>query len=110
MATWGVHEQLMHFAGCVYVRADNKVYVPDGALLNRSRFNVIYGGYVFLLDGEGRKTTARAWQAFMQNRVYQPPQCHALCFRPEHPCGVLIREEGRILLNTRSTGARLTFG
>lgn len=96
----GVHDQLSYFAGCVYVRADDRVYVPDGDLLNQSRFNAVYGGYLFVLDGEGQKTTSSAWEAFTQNRVYQPARCHALCFRPEQPSGALVHEEGRVLLNT----------
>lgn len=101
-----VHEQLRHFAGCVYVLADNKVYVPEGKLLNRSRFNVIYGGFMFFLNRNGRATTASAWKAFTQNRVFRAPQCHSLCFRPEQPSGAIIREEGRVLLNMHPAGAR----
>lgn len=96
----GVHDQLDYFRGCVYVRADNKVYVPDGDLLDSARFNATYGGYLFVLDAEGQKTTDSAWTAFTQNRVYEPPRCHALCFRPEQPSGALVHEEGRVLLNT----------
>lgn len=96
----GVDGQLGHFAGCVYVRADDRVYTPDGDLLNKSRFDATYGGYQFVLDPQGQKTTTSAWEAFTQNRVYAAPRCHALCFRPEQPSGALIHEEGRTLLNT----------
>lgn len=96
----GLDGQLGHFAGCVYVRADDKVYTPDGDLLNQSRFDATYGGYEFVLDAEGRKTTTSAWEAFTRNRVYKAPKCHAMCFRPEHAAGALIAEEGRVLLNT----------
>ena len=99
-AFMGVDGQLEHFRGCVYVRADDKVYTPDGDLLNQSRFDATYGGYEFVLDAEGRKTGTSAWEAFTRNRVYKAPRCHALCFRPEQPSGALIHEEGRILLNT----------
>lgn len=96
----GVDGQLSHFAGCVYVRADNKVFTPDGDLLDAARFDATYGGYEFVLDAEGRKTGTSAWEAFTRNRIYQAPRCHALCFRPEQPSGALIAEEGRTLLNT----------
>jgi hypothetical protein len=96
----GVHDQLGFFLGCVYVRSDDKVYVPDGGLLNQSRFNAVYGGFAFVLDAEGQKTTTSAWEAFTQNRVYRAATCHALCFRPEQPSGALIHEEGQVLLNT----------
>lgn len=96
----GVDGQLGHFAGCVYVRADDRVYSPDGDLLNKSRFDATYGGFQFVLDPQGQKMTTSAWEAFTQNRVYAAPRCHALCFRPEQPSGSLIAEEGRTLLNT----------
>lgn len=98
-----VPDQMRHFAGCIYVLSDNKVRVPDGDLLNRSRFNATYGGYLFLLDGEGRKTTPSAWQAFTQNRVYRAPKCHAVCSRSDQPSGAFIHEEGRVLLNVAPT-------
>lgn len=96
----GIDGQLGHFAGCVYVRSDDKVYTPDGDLLNASRFDATYGGYQFVMDPQGQKQSTSAWEAFTRNRVYRAPFCHALCFRPEQPSGMLLQEEGRTLLNT----------
>jgi hypothetical protein len=96
----GVDGQLGHFAGCVYVRSHDKVYAPDGDLLNKSRFDATYGGYQFVMDAQGQKLSTSAWDAFTQNRVYAAPWCHGKCFRPELPSGALIPEEGRVLLNT----------
>lgn len=96
----GLDGQISHFAGCVYVRADNKVFTPDGDLLDSARFDATYGGFEFVLDAEGRKMSDSAWAAFTRNRVFKAPSCHALCFRPEAPSGALLQEEGRTLLNT----------
>jgi hypothetical protein len=96
----GVDGQLEHFRGCVYVRADDKIYTPDGDLLNQSRFDATYGGHQFIMDAQGQKVSTSAWEAFTRNRVYKAPRCHAMCFRPEMPSGSLIHEEGRVLLNT----------
>lgn len=96
----GVDGQLGHFAGCVYVVADDRVYTPKGHLLNKSRLDAVYGGYQFVVDPQGQKMTTSAWEAFTQNRVYRAPICDALCFRPEQPSGALVAEEGRVLLNT----------
>ena len=96
----GLDGQLSHFAGCVYVRSDNKIFTPDGDLLDSARFDAVYGGYLFVLDAMGEKTTDSAWAAFTRNRAYEPPRCHALCFRPECPPGAVISEEGRQMLNT----------
>ena len=96
----GFDGQIDHFAGCVYVRSENKIFTPDGDLLDSSRFDAVFGGFDFVMDSEGRKMVDSAWQAFTKNRLYKSPQCHALCFRPEAPSGALLREEGRVLLNT----------
>ena len=96
----GLNGQIPHFGGCTYVVNDDKVYVPSGALLNASRFDTVYGGYEFVIDPMGRKTTTSAWEAFTRNRVYRAPICDTLCFRPEYPSGAVIAEEGRRLLNT----------
>lgn len=96
----GLDGQISHFAGCVYVRSDNKIFTPDGDLLDQARFDATYGGFLFVLDAMGEKTTDSAWAAFTKNRVYQAPKCHVLCFRPEQPSGALIHEEGRVMLNT----------
>lgn len=96
----GVDGQISHFTGCVYVRSDDKVYTPDGDLLNKSRFDATYGGFQFVMDAQGQKLSTSAWEAFTQNRVYSPPRCHGVCFRPEQPSGALLAEEGRVLLNT----------
>jgi hypothetical protein len=92
--------QYDHFKGCVYVRDRDRIHTPDGDLLNKSRFDATYGGYLFVLDTAGEKSTASAWECFTQNRVYLPPRAHTLCFRPEAPPAAIIEEEGRKLLNT----------
>ena len=96
----GLDGQISHFAGCVYVRSDNRIFTPDGDLLDAARFDATFGGFEFVLDAEGRKMSDSAWAAFTRNRVYQAPRCHALCFRPEAPAGALLAEEGRTLLNS----------
>lgn len=96
----GVDGQMAHFNKCVYVRSDNKIFCPDGDLLDQSRFDATYGGHQFIMDGLGEKNTTSAWEAFTRNRMYASPQCHSLCFRPEHESGAVIDEEGRKLLNT----------
>ncbi len=54
------------FNGCEYVAG--KVKLPDGALVDKKRFNVIYGGHEFDL-GCGHKTRS-AWQAFIHSKVH----------------------------------------
>lgn len=57
------------FAGCSYELKSNKIRVEGIALaLDRQRFNVQFGGYVFVLGNENGASTRSAWRAFMDNR------------------------------------------
>lgn len=96
----GATLQLEHFAGCVYIQDLHRVFTPSGSLLKPEQFNATYGGYVFQLDETGDKTTRKAWEAFTESQIVRYPKAEAMCFRPELPAGVLVREEGRILVNT----------
>lgn len=95
------HDQIEHFAGCVYVVDQNKVWVPTtGDLLDKARFDVVMGGHVFPVDSQNDKVTDSAFDAFTRSRVFEAPRVDRTCFRPEHPAGAVIREDGRTLVNT----------
>ena len=93
-------QQLEHFKGCVYIRDLHRVFTPDGALLKSEVFRAIYGGYTFAMDAMNDKTSKNAWEVFTESQATIFPRAHGVCFRPEEPTGALIKEEGRILLNT----------
>jgi hypothetical protein len=96
----GVTSQQTHFHGCCYVRDLNVIFCPDGSLLDSSRFQNTYGGYIFALDNCGEKTSKNAWEVFTQSQGYTFPRAHSTCFRPEHAPGERIEEEGWVLVNT----------
>lgn len=97
----GVTDQIMFFAGCVYVVSENKVWIPsNGDMLDQSRFDIVYAGHVFPVDGEASKPTDSAWNALTKSRVLRAPRADRPCFRPEHPAGAIIHEGGRTLVNT----------
>jgi hypothetical protein len=56
------------FDGCEYVSQLGKARLPDGSLVARRVFNVVYGGHQFLLGGDLETTSA--WMAFMYSKVY----------------------------------------
>ena len=93
-------QQLEHFAGCVYIRDLHRVFTPDGALLKSEQFRAVYGGYVFAMDVMSDKTSKNSWEVFTESQATKFPRAHGICFRPEEPTGALIKEEGRVLLNT----------
>lgn len=94
-------QQAEYFAGCVYVLILNKIYTPDGLLLNREQFNATYGGYIFELDScASGKTTRRAWEAFTESQAVSYPWAHGVCFKPECDPGQIVKTESSMLVNT----------
>lgn len=94
-------EQMDHFKGCVYITSLDKVFVPGGELLTRSRFDAVYGGYTFITDNLGEKPPIKsAWDAFTNNQRFAPPTANYLCFRPEEPVGAIIQDGTRTAYNT----------
>lgn len=91
--------QVDHFAGCIYVTSLNKVLMPNGDRLDQARFDVVLGGYEFVMDPHGKKTTSGAWEAFTRSQVFAPPIADRLCFRPELGSGSIVVEAGRRLAN-----------
>jgi hypothetical protein len=95
-----VNAQEEFFKGCVYIQDMHRIFTPSGDFLKQEQFNATYGGYVFPLDDTGEKTTRKAWEAFTESQVYRFPKAQGTCFRPGLPPGAIIKEEGRILVNT----------
>jgi hypothetical protein len=97
----GSDQQLEFFAGCVYVISDNKIWIPStGDMLDKARFDVVYAGHVFPVDGQNDKVTDSAWDAFTRSRVFSAPRVDRMCFRPEEPAGGVVYEDGRTMVNT----------
>lgn len=96
----GATLQIEHFAGCVYIQDLHSVFTPSGSLLKSDQFNATYGGYVFQLDETGDTITRKAWIAFTESQIIRYPKAEDTCFRPELPAGSLVKEEGRVLVNT----------
>lgn len=94
-------QQIEHFKGCTYIQSIHKVLTPTGAQLKSEQFNATYGGWVFQLDSESSgKTTIKAWDAFTQSQVVRYPYAELPCFKPQLEKGVLVSEDGRLLVNT----------
>lgn len=92
--------QIQYFAGCVYVRDQHRILVPDGSLLRQDQFKAVYGGYTFALDNVNDKLVKNAWETFTESQAVSFPKVHSTCFRPEHKPAEIITEEGRTLVNT----------
>lgn len=93
-------QQVQHFAGCIYVSGPHRILTPSGDLMDRGRFDAVYGGYEFVVSPDGKKSTTSAWEAYTQAQAYRPARADRLCFRPEHGAGGVVLDSGKRLANT----------
>lgn len=93
-------DQKEYFNGCVYVCEDNAIVTPGGMILDRERFNVMYGGKTFVLDRDNAKTTNKPWDAFTMNAAQQFPKVHGSTFKPDLEPGLIIKRDSELLVNT----------
>ena len=61
------------FAGLAFNLEKMRVVLPNGQLLKKSQFDVLFGGYAFALDHNNERTTQSAWKAFTANHAFRPP-------------------------------------
>lgn len=92
--------QLKLFAGHCYVLDQHKILTPRGMLVRPDQFRALHGGSMFLLGGETNKKTSNAWEAFTENQDIAFPRSESTCFRPEHPFGSIVPEDGVRRVNT----------
>ena len=67
-----VHQIPVIFDGLAFNLAKMRVVMPDGRLLDRARFDVLFGGYTYAMDINNERTTRSAWRAFTANEAYRP--------------------------------------
>ena len=88
------------FRGCVFVRDQGKVWVPSGELLKPESFRAYFGGFQFLMDDIGKKTTDDAYKAFTNNPMLRCPQVSTVCFDPNlEPGAIVVNFKGREAVN-----------
>lgn len=91
----GADEQLALFRGCSYVMDQHKILVPGGLMLKPDQFRVMFGGYTYLMDSEGKRSVRDAWEAFTQNQMLRFPRADSSCFRPELAPGAIVEYSGQ---------------
>ncbi|MGL4895683.1 MAG: primase-helicase family protein, partial [Shewanella sp.] len=95
-----VDQQIQLFKGCVYIAESNRIFTPNGAMLKSEQFNAMYGGYSFVIDQEGEKTTKKAWEAFTESQSLHNPKVDAMIFRPDLAPGSIVELDGWRYVNT----------
>jgi hypothetical protein len=98
-----IEDQIKLFNGCIYIVDDHCVITPDGHLLKKDQFNVIFGGYTFFLDTQGCYTTTNAWKAFTESQALEWPKVLTTCFKPLEDSLSIIEKEGILMVNSYVT-------
>lgn len=92
-------DQIDYFRGCVYVRDQHRVFVPDGELLKPEQFKAAYAGFEFSMDTENRRTTRNAWEALIESQAVRHPKVQQTMFRPDLPSGQIFDYVGTRMVN-----------
>ena len=91
--------QVAHFAGCVYISSIHKILTPGGKLYDQQRFNAVYGGFSFMMDGQNARAVRSAWECFLESQAVLFPKVDGCAFRPELPPGSVLALEGYTYAN-----------
>lgn len=94
-----ISDQKEYFDGCVYVRDLHRVLVSGGDLLEPHVFKSYYGGKEFAMSADGTRPSRNAFEAFTENRAYDFPKAHELCFKPQLSPGKIITDDGKVKVN-----------
>ena len=88
------------FKGCTYIADINKVIIPGGHVYNHEQLDAMMGGYLFVMDEVGQRTTKSAWEAFTHSQILKHPKAHTSAFRPDKPVSSTWDEGGLIVANS----------
>lgn len=93
-------EQVDYFGGCVLIASQGSILTPSGRFMDASKFNALYGGKAFVVDGNG-KTTGEAWAAATRGQIFRIPKVDHTRFLPTMPTGSIFTDDlGRKGVNT----------
>ncbi len=99
--TMGVTQQIDFFKGCVYVTELHRAFLPSGLVLKPESFNVVFGGYNFIMDNDdGMSNSKKAWECFTESQAVTFPKVDGFCFNPNIPSGEIVHNEGHSYVNT----------
>ena len=89
------------FKGCVFVTSRGEIMLPNGRLLNQTKFNGgDHAGKKFIITQDG-KTTDEPWKAALRSTLWTIPKVDHLRFLPERgPSEIIVDVLGRRGVNT----------
>ena len=92
-------EQRHWFAGCVLIGPENRIIDAKGQEYDVGAFNSTFGGKLFIISVEGKKTD-EAWKAATRSTLWTVPKVDGTSFRPDLLTGNITTDElGRRSVN-----------
>lgn len=91
------------FHGCVYIRDQERAYVPGLGVLKPGAFNVEFGGYQFMMRSDNVGSNAVKSEAFAAFSLSAVHVCRAVslpAFDPRRAPGEVFEQGGKAVVNT----------
>lgn len=93
-------EQERYFAGCYSIIERGEIMGPKKTMMNSTKFNMEYGGKLFVIS-TGGKTTDEAFKAATRGTQFRIPTVDTTRFLPSKPTNAIVKDSlGRTGLNT----------
>lgn len=80
------------FDGCVAVTSMARILAPNGRFYDASGFNMAYGGKIFIITSEGKKTD-EAWKAATRSTIWRVPHVDHVRFTPHMAHGAIVMDD-----------------
>lgn len=90
------------FNGHVYVQDMHQIMTPAGFTLDQKRFDVVFGGRIFMVTPDGTKPTESAWECFTKSQTADFPKVRGMYFEPRATPGAIMEREGQLWINSWS--------
>lgn len=86
----GIHLQIPFFEGCVYIVDAEKILTPRNGIINLTAFDAVYGGSIFEISTDWKKSTRKASEAFVGSTIHRFPKADTTFFAPDKPYGEIV--------------------
>ena len=88
------------FEGMCYVMDIQRIQTAHGTTMAERQFNAMFGGFQWAITADGQRPGKNAWEAFIDNEMYEFPRAHTQYFKPGVPTGEIRVHEGLKQINS----------
>jgi hypothetical protein len=96
----GTAGQLELFAGYTYLEDVYRLMSPDGAILDKGRFDARYPGRTYIVNIDGSRPTGSSWEAFTNSGVADFPRVRGMFFDPREAPQAIVTRDGYRYINS----------